>query len=153
MTVCSILQIVQPSKSGQFKVSSLRGPLGTKVLFNIYDDVIALTFLKRLVRGFRHSLGSVLSTLYCLSTLWRCPSVDFPQASGPRTQACVRFYLSTLKSCHGVLTFPYRLVRGPRHDWVRFKHLESGQCVLISTRQEVWGPDVAKVLFYRFRRY
>ena len=57
--MCSILGTVQPSKSGQFKVSGLRGPPGTKVLFNIYDDVIALNFLKHLVQGLRHALGSV----------------------------------------------------------------------------------------------
>ena len=57
--MCSILRTVQPSKNGQFEVSGPRGPPGTKVLFNVYDDVIALTFLKRLVRGLRHALDSV----------------------------------------------------------------------------------------------
>ena len=50
---------MQPLKNVEFEVSGSRGPPGTKVLFNIYNDVIALTSLKRLVRGLRHALGSV----------------------------------------------------------------------------------------------
>ena len=57
--MCSILRTMQPPENGQFKVSGPRGPPGTKVLFNIYDGVIALTFLKHLVRELRQALGSV----------------------------------------------------------------------------------------------
>ena len=42
------------AKGRVFKVSGPRGSLGTKVLFNIYDDIIALTSLKHLVQGPRH---------------------------------------------------------------------------------------------------
>ena len=57
--MCSILRTVQPSKNVEFKASDLRGPSCTKVLFDIYNDVIALISPKRMVRGLRHALGSV----------------------------------------------------------------------------------------------
>ena len=49
ITVCSTLRIAQLPKGVSFKVSGPRGSPGTKVLFDIYNDVIALTSLKRLV--------------------------------------------------------------------------------------------------------
>ena len=57
--MCSILRIVQPSNNVEFKASGPRGPSCTKVLFNIYNDVIALISPNRLVRGPRHALGFV----------------------------------------------------------------------------------------------
>ena len=57
--MCSILRTTQPSTNVEFKASDPRGPSCAKVLFNIYDDVIALISPKRLVRGLRHALGSV----------------------------------------------------------------------------------------------
>ena len=50
---------MQLSKNVESKASDLRGPSCTKVLFNIYKDVIALTSPKCLVQGPRHALGSV----------------------------------------------------------------------------------------------
>ena len=50
---------MQPSKNVEFKASDSRGPSCTKVLFNIYNDVIVLISPKRLVRELRHTLGFV----------------------------------------------------------------------------------------------
>ena len=57
--MCFILRIVQPLKNVESKASGPKEPLCTKVLFNIYNDVIALISPNRLVRGPRHALGFV----------------------------------------------------------------------------------------------
>ena len=57
--MCSKLWNVQPLKNVESKASDTRGPLCTKVSFNIYKDVIALISLKRLVQGLKHALGFV----------------------------------------------------------------------------------------------
>ena len=54
-----ILRTVQPSRNAESKASDPRGPSCTKVLFDIYKDVIVLISPKYLVREPRHDLGFV----------------------------------------------------------------------------------------------
>ena len=59
INMCSILRTVQPSKNVEFKASDSKAPSCIEVLFNIYNDVIALISPKHLVRGPMHALGFV----------------------------------------------------------------------------------------------
>ena len=148
-----MLRAVHSSRNVESKTSDLRGPSCIQVTSNIHKDAVAL------ISSEDSGTSQVL-----FKHLERCRSVNFPQASGPRTHARLRFCLNTQKD---IMCVNFSKARGLRDlmqlrsclttqkdvvvlisssvwfkdsdmSQVLFKHLERYQCVLIFPKQEVW---------------